>query len=503
MANEELQINLDDFPGIFAVPQVTSGPPPDSENPSVYIKYRENIKQEWQESFAQQQFYVIQEWHRLNEQRDASLAENHIKAMRAINGMLALTNNSKGKQFAYEVFSYDFSTLDALDEYILQILSDWQLEVNPNEAIRSLLYNAEQYSNLFYVRAACLLQAAEICEQHRCFAEAKRLYLAILAAIPEIVENTSYMDNAEKRYLAIQDEGRLPYSLSSTYNPISYAQEALVHMRIKKQNISIKANKILPWTQNAIRFQAIPAKEEQIGQTRFGGLPDVPPDWRWPDGHLEFLVQFNFEEIAPYDHNGLLPRKGLLSVFVRNLCYGWNEDGTDCQIQFYDGDFNELRPAEAPEEFNFYGEEKQFGSDLWVYKPMFVTPYQAISTADSYFLYQRKIFSDDFLREFEKLNLNLKRGLEAQWDDQILGFYSDGAIEAWEQSTGKKYYQLPESEKAVAHHQIDDWVLLMQIDSHDALGMMFSDAGILFLMIRKEDLVARRFDRVFITMICG
>lgn len=47
-----------------------------------------------------------------------------------------------------------------------------------------------------------------------------------------------------------------------------------------------------------------------------------------------------------------------------------------------------------------------------------------------------------------------------------------------------------------------DWRLLWQIDSDDAAGFMWGDAGRLYLLARDADLKARRFDRVWLVLQC-
>jgi uncharacterized protein YwqG len=47
-----------------------------------------------------------------------------------------------------------------------------------------------------------------------------------------------------------------------------------------------------------------------------------------------------------------------------------------------------------------------------------------------------------------------------------------------------------------------EWILLAQFDSDDTADMLWGDRGILYWMIRPEDLVARRFDRAAFTWQC-
>jgi uncharacterized protein YwqG len=61
-----------------------------------------------------------------------------------------------------------------------------------------------------------------------------------------------------------------------------------------------------------------------IGGSKFGGSPDLPADFEWPEGEFgpyRFLGQFNFKEIPDGPSMGL-PADGLLSLF-----FVWDEDG--------------------------------------------------------------------------------------------------------------------------------------------------------------------------------
>jgi uncharacterized protein YwqG len=48
-----------------------------------------------------------------------------------------------------------------------------------------------------------------------------------------------------------------------------------------------------------------------------------------------------------------------------------------------------------------------------------------------------------------------------------------------------------------------DWRLLLQVDSEERLGMMWGDAGRIYFLIRKDDLMGRRFDRVWLILQSG
>lgn len=55
-----------------------------------------------------------------------------------------------------------------------------------------------------------------------------------------------------------------------------------------------------------------------VGASKVGGWPDLPLDVAWPGerGHpLSFVAQFRMVDVAPYDHEAILPAQGLLSFF--------------------------------------------------------------------------------------------------------------------------------------------------------------------------------------------
>ncbi len=57
----------------------------------------------------------------------------------------------------------------------------------------------------------------------------------------------------------------------------------------------------------------------EIGQSKIGGLPDLPTSFNWPtynDEPLTFCAQYNLSEVNLFDVEQLLPKQGLLSIFI-------------------------------------------------------------------------------------------------------------------------------------------------------------------------------------------
>jgi hypothetical protein len=90
-----------------------------------------------------------------------------------------------------------------------------------------------------------------------------------------------------------------------------------------------------------------------VGNTRLGGDPDLPEGVEWPvDADAEvrrypnFIGQINFAEIPRLPNDDVLPKSGLLSLFVRYMDSAAEPvllDGV-----FFDGDLSRLRRRRSP-----------------------------------------------------------------------------------------------------------------------------------------------------------
>ncbi len=92
---------------------------------------------------------------------------------------------------------------------------------------------------------------------------------------------------------------------------------------------------------NSIQLKIARKETYKLGATRFGGKPDVPPDFIWPtyegesydhvvkDRPLTFLAQLNCAELAQFDAEHLLPDHGLLSFFYETDTQCWGYDPKD------------------------------------------------------------------------------------------------------------------------------------------------------------------------------
>ena len=122
---------------------------------------------------------------------------------------------------------------------------------------------------------------------------------------------------------------------------------------------------------NSIQLKIARKETYKLGATRFGGNPDVPPDFVWPtyegesydhvvkDRPLTFLAQFNCAELAQFDKEHLLPDHGLLSFFYETdtQCWGYDPKDQGCARVYWFEDMSALSaadfPADMEEDFKF------------------------------------------------------------------------------------------------------------------------------------------------------
>lgn len=249
-------------------------------------------------------------------------------------------------------------------------------------------------------------------------------------------------------------------------------------------------------------------REIPLGASKLGGRPDMPPELAWPsyqDRPLEFIAQISLAETAPYDENGLLPKAGRLLCFydVQQWIEGNPFDEGRFCVYYDASDTADVQRIDYPEtaEAEFRPCALTFSSVLTL-PPLESKPLMADMELYDY-------QSDTREREAEidaYLNL-LKMTSRSSPQHQVLGWpypiQGDVFIEAVRAALGIPMSQPINDVYQTYGTQIDEWQLLLQIDSDDKANMLWGDVGMLYWCIRREDLRHRRFDRVIVTMQCS
>lgn len=255
-------------------------------------------------------------------------------------------------------------------------------------------------------------------------------------------------------------------------------------------------NELQHYAKNSITIDVdSEADDQQLGVSRFGGDPDLPPELAWfrnpeSDAPLSFVAQLNFAELTALDTDKKLPSTGILYFFYDLDAFLWGFDEKDrngSHVYFYDGPLEHLETRPCPD-----GIERFIPSGLVFLNRIELPEYssQLIQTSLSDEEYERYL---DLVEELELVvdnkllghSNNIQHGMELQCELVRHGIYC-GSSAAYQDSRV--------SELAPRRF---DWQLLFQIASNEDTDMQWGDEGNLYFWIRTEDLETRRFEEVW------
>lgn len=268
---------------------------------------------------------------------------------------------------------------------------------------------------------------------------------------------------------------------------------------------------------NSIRLHIAGPVPDTRSFTRFGGVPDVPAGFQWPVFEtatydddavkcrpLAFLAQFDCGELSPYDKDGLLPKTGLLSFFYELGSQRWGFDPADagCARVFWFPDTAALSPSALPDNLPEPYRLPALGIDLAA-EP---------SWPDGEDFFSLSGGQGDW-DTFEEARAMAGGDLEVGERSYLLGWPDtmQGNITVECELVSRGIYMggtepIPQDALDKARRtSTQDWQMLFQLDTvqDGDFELMFGDCGRIYFYIRREDLLARRFDRVWLVLQCG
>ncbi len=237
----------------------------------------------------------------------------------------------------------------------------------------------------------------------------------------------------------------------------------------------------------------------QIGNHRFGGMPDLPeaiayPRFgeNWRDGKenyvYEFIGQINCGELA--NLQGYLPRTGMLFFFLETIhnVYGGNENPVKV---IYCEDSSDLVSGTR---FDFVVDDyfEMIDNGYAGYKVNAAKMNSAPSFYASYVNTHLFLGAAESLQDDDELLDDLYDRFEAPINEQNAFQY---AVNAYAFSQ----HEHPELQASLANKgNPEDWMVLLTVTSTG--DMQWGDAGDLFFVIHKSDLAKQDFSNVFVTM---
>ena len=100
-----------------------------------------------------------------------------------------------------------------------------------------------------------------------------------------------------------------------------------------------------------IRTKSSDDKNVKVGKSKIGGKPDLPKDFEWPksdDKSMLFCAQYNLSELAKFDKENVLPKKGFFYIFL-SLDQEWNEfNGVNQPFKFIFSETENIVRTEFP-----------------------------------------------------------------------------------------------------------------------------------------------------------
>lgn len=290
------------------------------------------------------------------------------------------------------------------------------------------------------------------------------------------------------------------------------------------------------------RPEILEASREARGRTRLGGVPLVGEGFSWPrrtrtrklygaeiraGTPLTLVAQVNLAEMPPVGPSGGLrdlPRRGMLLFFCdeENLAFGGPEDSDAFSVEYFPFDPDEetrMRLADVPDGLVTFDDYRgQWGMpDVVVLEalPELALPAPGadevhamnLSDAESEAYWR---LTETLEREGGRLPTDVAEKLGEAHHPPIhrLGGVPHEIQNPMEAECelvrrGENPHALPYfRQEEVADEAKARWRLLLQVDSDDASGMMWGDAGMLYYWIRDDDLAAWRFDRTWCVMQC-
>jgi uncharacterized protein YwqG len=263
----------------------------------------------------------------------------------------------------------------------------------------------------------------------------------------------------------------------------------ILDAQLKKHKLSAVAKKIMAAALNSICISAKKADEKSISI-----------------GASKILAQFDLTEVAKFDTEGLLPKEGRLLFFCDSTDTTFGFDPADSggwRVHFISDPKAKLRRVSPPKAFDEW--HTYTACKLTFRKELTIPP--GMSFAES----QLELTEG---QRNHYIDLGSELGTERQTKGgrlhQLLGhpfqIQTDMAVMSALASNGIDMGRMDSFEQPGARELIkdaEDWRLLFQLDSDSEPKMQWSDNGMLYFWLKKDDLKNRAFDKCWFCLQCS
>lgn len=253
---------------------------------------------------------------------------------------------------------------------------------------------------------------------------------------------------------------------------------------------------VLTLARRSLRLTLSEKPRAELGGSRLGGAPDLPPRFRWPtwqDEELVFVGQIRLEDVAAVDPEGPLPPRGLLLLFydtVRQPSGLEPADRGSCRVVLYEGDPTSLEPA--PER------------DWFIEWPLELSLELTLPSSSSSVVERLTLDSPEYAA-WEELRQRLARLQGVELEElvserfalhRLLGYPEElqnrMELDCQLASRGIDMNHGVDGQAEELEPAASEWRLLLQLSTDDEVGLYWGDGlGRLYVWIREHDLLER------------
>ena len=273
---------------------------------------------------------------------------------------------------------------------------------------------------------------------------------------------------------------------------------------INAAELSSHGDAIVATARPAIDIVLDGESQDTLGESRFGGAPDLPAEMDWPRNEdneaLTFLAQINLSEIPNFDDNPL-PARGWLFIFI-----GLDEPASDVEnlIFLVDGDA-ELVATQAPTDVEWANDERFVEMPAQKLKMRVFADIPRWATSDLADLAQAIAPDEDEIDEAEEALNDLSRALTDEKSiGQLLGHVKGIGHDSREDAfvvreIGPKYIYDYKHRATLDMRRAGNWLNLVCIESfrEGELDFCVWDAGYFNFLIHRDDLAKLDLGRVY------
>lgn len=253
---------------------------------------------------------------------------------------------------------------------------------------------------------------------------------------------------------------------------------------------------------NSIRLSTNPSYETAIqpGQSKLGGLPDLPAGTAWPalnGAPMEFIAQIQLADAHPLDTAGVLPAQGLLSFFYDSSQQTYGSDPNDragLKVFYFTQPSSALQRTDAPASLPAQGRARVCSVGMSDEPTLPQRPNLEIAGLQ---------WSADDQRRYDGVYQQLTSAVKHPIH-RLLGrpdtIQDDMRLQCQLAANGVADPSAAPERVAQLTAGANEWILLLQIDSDPSIGMQWGDAGMLYFWIRRDDLARNAFDGVWVVL---